>query len=265
MNHNIAGKVIVILDNMKYLILILLILANFSCSPVRNRGYQPGSGSGDKDFEYKYSDADSTSEDDFFGEDAKDGKDMGDSDINELLRERLRQRGELDNSFGDLYDESEDDESIEKFYEEDLNLDTTQIALNDPSESRVEGIEELDLTRIMDEGKSYFERAYYDKAAKRFYYLYETSLEENELYDESVYYLAESHLMKNRFSEALKYFEIVISKNQDNEFTEKALIRAGQIYCVLNLKDRAEKYFTKLKNDFPDSDFISVANCKSVE
>ena len=267
------GKELALHIKMKKYLIILLILTTY-CSPVRNRGYDydvdPRGESEGEQFEYQYAQGDSLSDEDFFGEDDKSGKDMSNyvNGMDERLRDRLAARGELGDDFDDFYENEEkssnEDMELEQFYMVKGFTDTTRLVLNNDASVMMSGYDALNIKDVFINGKAFFENEYYDKASKRFRYIKETALPEDTLYYTSIYYLAETHIAKNRFSDALSNLELIINSNIINENREKSLVRVGQIYCVLNMKDKASKYFDMLEKEFPQSLYISVANCNSI-
>lgn len=120
----------------------------------------------------------------------------------------------------------------------------------------------LNIVQNYEAALSLFESGNFTASADKFRALSETLKENDTLNHETKFYLAECHIAKNEFSQAMDILK-KLEKNADksSEISQKTLVRLGQIYCVLNMKKEANNYYDKLKKSYPNSIYIKVANC----
>lgn len=107
-----------------------------------------------------------------------------------------------------------------------------------------------------------FDTGNYALSAEKFRALSETLKEKDTLISEINFYLAESYIANNEFSKAMDILKKLESENNQNiELNQKVLVRLGQIYCILNMKNEANKYFKKLAKFYPNSVYLKLSNC----
>lgn len=61
-------------------------------------------------------------------------------------------------------------------------------------------------------------------------------------------------------NEALNKYSVVYSKHPNSQFADAALYRVFSYYYSLGIYNKAEKYLTQLKSDFPNSPYIRAAD-----
>ena len=60
--------------------------------------------------------------------------------------------------------------------------------------------------------------------------------------------------------EALKKYSVVFAKHPNSQFADAALYRVFSFYYSLGIYNKAEKYLTQLKETYPNSPYIKVAD-----
>lgn len=119
-----------------------------------------------------------------------------------------------------------------------------------PIESELESANQL-----LEKGES-------EKARQKFAILASTLPNGDSLYYEAKFGEIECLIAQNNI---VKAKELLLELNNDKNITsepeEKTLVRLGQIECIQNNSTMAEIYFNKLKNKYPRSIYIKVANC----
>lgn len=134
------------------------------------------------------------------------------------------------------------------------SLDTTIIYLNT--------IQKPTLKNKFDEALQNVEKGNYQKAHNELKVIYESIEPDNDLYNIVIYYLAECELYLNKIDDAEKKFIMIIENNDNHEaIIERSLIRLGQIYCLRKQNEKAQQYFNKLKEHYPESLYLKFANC----
>lgn len=78
----------------------------------------------------------------------------------------------------------------------------------------------------------------------------------------ALFHKGECLLNKVEIDGSLKCFEAVLSENTDETIIEKTLVRLGHLFCYKKDFEKAEMYFTELKNKFPESIYLQIANCE---
>jgi hypothetical protein len=58
--------------------------------------------------------------------------------------------------------------------------------------------------------------------------------------------------------------ELLVNPQTNNTIRQKVLVRLGQVYCVLGNSEMASTLFKKLKQEYPNSVYLPLANCESV-
>lgn len=82
------------------------------------------------------------------------------------------------------------------------------------------------------------------------------------LYWEVLFMICECYIIRENYEQARKRLESVLVNSGTNKgLRQKALVRLGQVYCVTNQPEDAQRYFTQLKKEFPTSLYLPLANC----
>jgi TolA-binding protein len=110
-----------------------------------------------------------------------------------------------------------------------------------------------------------FDAGNYEEALNKFKLYAETLPPSDSLYFEIDFFIAECYVAQNDLNNA-KYILEHIELNPDatDAVMEKVLVRIGQIWCVLDNQSRAEQYFTLLRDKYPNSIYIALADCSLV-
>lgn len=101
-----------------------------------------------------------------------------------------------------------------------------------------------------------------EKAREKFSILSSTLPYGDSLYYEAKFGEIECLIAQNNIVQAKKLLqELNKDKGINAETEEKTLVRLGQIECIQNNQPEAETYFNQLKNKYPRSIYLKVANC----
>lgn len=121
----------------------------------------------------------------------------------------------------------------------------------------------LDIVQNYESALGLFDEGNYTAASEKLKALSETLKENDTLTHETKFYIAECHIAKNEFSQAMEILK-KLEKNEtkSSEITQKTLVRLGQIYCVLDMKKESKQYFEKLKKSFPNSIYLKLSQCE---
>lgn len=123
----------------------------------------------------------------------------------------------------------------------------------------------FDPSMMFEETLKEFDKGNMIASCDKFKFFSETLDPKDTLYAESQFYYAECLIQKNNLGDALRILRKLENDNDISESTEeKVIVRIGQINCLLEKFDVAEKYFDKLKSAFPNSIYTKLANCKAV-
>ena len=125
---------------------------------------------------------------------------------------------------------------------------------------------EFDFTPEFQKAVLEFDVNFIEKACNKFDFFASTLNPSDTLYFESLFYKSECLIAKQEYKEAEKILNRIL-RNEDtpSNIMQKTLVRIGHIYCVNNKPEMAEMAFEKLKNDYPKSKLIKLANCESVK
>lgn len=256
-------------------ILILLTILAISCSPVRRSNFKY-----DPDGEYENQELTENEG----NEDSTDDEELSEDEYDEYQPDNIDE--EYQKSMSDVY---YPDNSVNNMGNDTMNLDTLynmvnpndinatpkKRNVNKTSYGNTEIISEtivlsdnanpdkLDIINDYDKALKFFDNGNYSAAEKKLKALSETLKENDTLVYETKFYIAECHVAKNEFTEALEILK-KLDKNveKNSEITQKTLVRLGQIYCVLGMNKEAETYFKKLKSKYPNSVYNKLAKCK---
>ena len=110
-----------------------------------------------------------------------------------------------------------------------------------------------------------FDSSKFDLAYKLFRDIAINNIAGNDLTIFSKFYMAECRMSDNSFAEPEKiYYELINSTNVLPDIRQRALVRLGQLFCVTDRKDEAQKCFSRLKNEYSDSKYLKVSDCNAV-
>lgn len=121
------------------------------------------------------------------------------------------------------------------------------------------------LPKFFDIAMVNYESGNIKKAKNILSFIKESILEDDPIWFESAYYLGECYLTQNEFNSSLDIFTEILSKKDIPDFVnERSLVRAGQINCVLGEEEKAFNYFLKLRKQYPNSQYLPVADCSKI-
>lgn len=139
--------------------------------------------------------------------------------------------------------------------------DTTVIYLTE--ESQYIASNDSPVRSQYEQGIKLFDSKDFTAACNIFKGIVENYTEKDDIYYDSRFYTAECLILANDVETAEKLFlNTLDAKNVPDFVTEKVLVRLGQVYCLMNKHSLAQRYFTRLKNEFPNSDYLKVASCE---
>lgn len=76
------------------------------------------------------------------------------------------------------------------------------------------------------------------------------------------YFISEYLITKNRLDDAVSNFiEILNSRIADDETMQQTLVRLGQVYCLQGKRNLAQRAFSRLLNEYPNSRYTPLAVC----
>ncbi len=82
---------------------------------------------------------------------------------------------------------------------------------------------------------------------------------------DALFYRSECLIQDGKLQESIRILlSLINNKLSTPSVLEKSLVRIGHIYCLENNKQTAEMYFDRLRNEFPHSPYIRLANCMVV-
>ncbi|MBM2813575.1 MAG: hypothetical protein HW421_337 [Ignavibacteria bacterium] len=121
--------------------------------------------------------------------------------------------------------------------------------------------------------KSAFEKAVelfdgeqYNEACSKFQELSTQFRPPDSMFYEIAFYVADCFIYKEDYRTAeISLKKILIDRKAPSTVLEKVFVRLGQLFCVLKRTKDANLMFSKLKRDFPHSDYLKLANCESIK
>lgn len=151
--------------------------------------------------------------------------------------------------------ENEHDKNISRFH------DTTTIRLKD-----VSGSLQNDLNKVFEKAYNQFKNEQYNRACPKFRILSETLAKGDSLLYEAMFLDCECMIMEDKIIDA----KVILEDILDDEATpdpirEKTLIRVGQVECVLKNIEKAEMYFSRFREEYPNSKYMELANCNAIQ
>lgn len=161
--------------------------------------------------------------------------------------------------------EQKEQEKPRAFDARDRFSDTTLVVLEPVRLKAYASTEEVLTGSEFDKALRNFDNGNYDKACEKFEALAETYNQKDSLWFESNFYLAECMITNNQLLEAEQLLQkLLVNPAAPQSVTEMLLVRIGQIKCVLGFEKEAKTYFNKLESKFPNSIYLELANCNSV-
>lgn len=110
-----------------------------------------------------------------------------------------------------------------------------------------------------------YEAGDYEESCMMFNLLKEQLSESDPNYYDVMFYCSECLIIDDDMYGAESILkDLLVNTHVSNKIRQKVLVRLGQVYCVLDNKDMANTLFKKLKQEFPNSVYIPLANCESV-
>jgi len=105
----------------------------------------------------------------------------------------------------------------------------------------------------------------YNEACERFAQLLSLTNKNKKDYQVILYYTSECYIVKNMFDPAKKILQDILSmENLYDDIKERCLVRLGQIYCVEKNLEMANRLFSQLRREFPQSKFKKLADCDAI-
>ncbi len=211
---------------MKYLVMILSVLVLFSCSNVRSINSSKKSKSANTKTAAKIK---------------SDNTKKADSTYQKLPKAKITK---IDNS-----------------NRKDRFRDTTYIILNENNEVSSNSKFKDDFNSAV----KLYDNEKFDEACEMFNNLLEAMPDDDPLFSELRYYIAECNISKNDFEPAKEILsELVNLTSIKDELLERVLVRLGQVFCVQGDSKNAKRLFDKLRKDFPKSIYLQLADCKAI-
>lgn len=128
------------------------------------------------------------------------------------------------------------------------------------------GSDDADITGRVAQADELFKKKKIRQACDMYDQLAQTIAEGDSLDYEVRFMLSECAAENQDFKKSLSILkELAIADGIPNAVLEKALVRLGQVNCVLEKKNDAEAAFTLLKKQFPKSAYLKLATCDVVK
>jgi TolA-binding protein len=106
----------------------------------------------------------------------------------------------------------------------------------------------------------------YNDACPKFVELAKSLTNGDSLQFESLFYCSECALVSQDLGKAEIYLNKLLKNSAiGSNLTERVLVRLGHVNCAKDNLKEAGKYFSRLKKEYPKSDYLPLANCNSVE
>ncbi|MFP4368361.1 MAG: hypothetical protein ACLFR2_02165 [Candidatus Kapaibacterium sp.] len=110
-----------------------------------------------------------------------------------------------------------------------------------------------------------FDDKSYESACAAFSLLVSTLPQSDSLYYESAFYKSECRIMNDEMDKALELLlELAGNDLTPAAVLEKSLVRIGHIYCYKGKDETAQRYFKRLKKEFPASPYLELADCSKI-
>ncbi|MCX7737203.1 MAG: hypothetical protein N2319_10880 [Candidatus Kapabacteria bacterium] len=169
----------------------------------------------------------------------------------------------------DTTNEVIDDKSKKIIDEEPIPQQKKDILLNQDKEIKLDNTDSNTkneyydyLSEIFDNALEKFDRKDFKNACNDFKLLMNTLEKGDSLQLEASFFYAECLIEYNDYSVA----EILLNdlrniENKPESISEKVLVRLGQLYCILNARERAYKIFDEFNQKYPNSIYKPLAKC----
>jgi TolA-binding protein len=110
-----------------------------------------------------------------------------------------------------------------------------------------------------------YEAGDYDTSCELFNGMRTEFTESDEIYYDVMFYCSECMIIEDDLYGAESILkELLVNPQTNNTIRQKVLVRLGQVYCVLGNSEMASTLFKKLKQEYPNSVYLPLANCESV-
>lgn len=146
------------------------------------------------------------------------------------------------------------------------NVKPNKIIDKNPAGDKVDDGDNESIKKELDAAIILYENNKIDDAQKKLMTILSTLSKENRQYYQARYYLTECSIAKNRTKEAKKELEELYKiETLEDDILEKVILRLGQIACINKNIEKANEYFEELKDRFPESELINLANCNFIK
>ncbi len=140
--------------------------------------------------------------------------------------------------------------------------DTTVIYLSEDSKFMADG-SSSPFQNMYLQAVNFFNTQDFNSACNLFKNIVEKYQEKDDIYYDSGFYTAECLILANDLETAEKMLiNILDASSVSSAILEKVIVRLGHVYCLQGKESIAQRYFTRLKNEYPNSEYLKVANCK---
>lgn len=146
------------------------------------------------------------------------------------------------------------------------NVKPNKVIDKNPAGEKVDDGDNQTIKNELDIAIELYENNKVDDAQKKLLTILSTLSKENRQYYQARYYLTECSIAKNKTKEAKKELEELYKiETLEDDILEKVILRLGQISCLNKNNEKANEYFEELKDRFPASELINLANCNFVK
>ena len=111
-----------------------------------------------------------------------------------------------------------------------------------------------------------FDKDNYTQACADAQFYAESFVDGDSLKFEAMFLWSECMIVKNEINDAKNILMKMYDDNKTpSSIFEKVIVRIGQVLCSEGKDKEAEKYFAKLKKEYPKSIYLKIANCAAVK
>lgn len=143
--------------------------------------------------------------------------------------------------------------------------DTTYIYLGDYKAPKEPTSSKTVLSDELNETIELYHNEKFSEACEKFAQLLSQTNKNQKDYQVILYYTSECYILKNMFDPAKRILQDILSmENLYDDIKEKCLVRLGQIYCVEKNTEMANRLFSQLRREFPQSKFKKLADCDAI-
>lgn len=127
-------------------------------------------------------------------------------------------------------------------------------------------IDPANIPEEVDKAMKLFNNQQFAEACDRFVQLAGTIKQDDPLLFEVQFMQSECASVNGQLDKAEKILVMLTTKkNVPPTVMERALVRLGHVFCELGKKEQASKAFGRLKQEYPQSQYLQLANCESVK